>query len=94
MLRTVEQLAEPSVRPPGGEHGGTYDGRQYRAELSGMSGRIDIMEKEQQDHKHLRVEFAGLGIVCHGTVEYCHEGTAAPVQRHRQNDKQCYEYKL
>ena len=91
---TVEQLAEPSVRPPGGEHGGTYDGRQYRAELSGMSGRIDIMEKEQQDHKHLRVEFAGLGIVCHGTVEYCHEGTAAPVQRHRQNDKQYYEYKL
>ncbi|MBM6864615.1 hypothetical protein H6A66_05450 [Bacteroides caecigallinarum] len=59
-----------------------------------MSGRIDIMEKEQQDHKHLRVEFAGLGIVCHGTVECCHEGTAAPVQRHRQNDKQCYEYKL
>ena len=42
----------------------------------------------------IQEKFAGLGIVCHGTVEYCHEGTATPVQRHRQNDKQYYEYKL
>ena len=84
---TVKQLPEPSIRPSVREQHGRYYGGQHCTELSGVSGRIDIVEKEQQDHKNLRVELACLSISCHGTIKCCHKRAAAPVQCHRQKNR-------
>lgn len=84
---TVKQLPKPSVRPSVREQHGRYYGGQHCTELSGVSGRIDIVEKEQQYHKNLRVELTGFVIACHGPVKYRHERAAAPVQCHRQKNR-------
>ena len=51
----VEQTAQPPVHPFEREHGGTYDGGQHDTELAGVSARVEVVEKQQQDQQDLDV---------------------------------------